>query len=120
MFYQELLESLAKAIESPASADATETEIVAMLLGLYQVILFLSTLKILLFFSKEAGELILMQIIMASETDHGAHEAHAKDMSVLIEIEHLPLNLSGTVRSSHISSLHQNVRVSENSPIKAK
>jgi len=60
MFYQELLGSLARAIESPASADATEIKLVAMLLGLYQVILFLPTLKILLFFSKEAGELILI------------------------------------------------------------
>jgi hypothetical protein len=49
MFYQELLGSLAKAIKSPDSADATETKLVAMLLGLYEVILFLSTLKILLF-----------------------------------------------------------------------
>jgi hypothetical protein len=38
MFYQELLGSLARAIESPASADATEIKLVAMLLGLYQVL----------------------------------------------------------------------------------
>jgi hypothetical protein len=38
MFYEELLGSLARVIQSPASADATETKLVAMLLGLYQVI----------------------------------------------------------------------------------
>jgi hypothetical protein len=49
MFYQELLGSLAKAIESPASADVTEIKLVAMLLGFYQVILFLRTFRITLF-----------------------------------------------------------------------
>jgi hypothetical protein len=47
--------------EQRASADVTEIKLVAMLLGLYQVILFLPNLKILFFFfSKEAGELILI------------------------------------------------------------
>jgi hypothetical protein len=45
---------------------------------------------------------------MASETDHGAHEAHAKGLAALMEIGHLPLNLLGTVRSGDI----RNVRVS--------
>jgi hypothetical protein len=37
MIYQELLGSLAKTIESPALANTTESKVVAMLLGLYQV-----------------------------------------------------------------------------------
>lgn len=37
MFYQELLGSLARAIENPASANTAESKLVAMLLGLYQV-----------------------------------------------------------------------------------
>jgi hypothetical protein len=53
MFYQELLGSLAMAIESPASADATETKLVAMLLGLYQVSYPLSEF---LFFSAQRQE----------------------------------------------------------------
>jgi hypothetical protein len=51
---------------------------------------------------------------MANETDHGAHEAHAKGLAALMGIGHLPLNLLGTVRSS---SLHQNVRVSYIPPL---
>jgi hypothetical protein len=37
MLYQELLGSLATAIENPASADSTESKWVAMLLGLFEV-----------------------------------------------------------------------------------
>ena len=37
MLYQELLGSLATAIEIPASANTTELRLIAMLLGLYQV-----------------------------------------------------------------------------------
>ena len=37
VFYQELLGSLAKAIENRASANAAESKLVAMLLGLHQV-----------------------------------------------------------------------------------
>ena len=37
IFYQELLGSLVRSIESPASTNATESKLVAMLLGLYQV-----------------------------------------------------------------------------------
>lgn len=37
MIYQKLLGSLARAIESPSLADATEARLVALLLGLYQV-----------------------------------------------------------------------------------
>jgi hypothetical protein len=36
--YQELLGSLAKAIDSPVLADPTEARLVAQLLGLYQVL----------------------------------------------------------------------------------
>ena len=42
IFYQELLGSLAGAIESPASANAAESILVAMLLGIYQVNLLLN------------------------------------------------------------------------------
>jgi hypothetical protein len=37
MFYQNLLGSLARAIENPASANTGEIKLVAMLLGIYQV-----------------------------------------------------------------------------------
>ncbi|KIX00977.1 uncharacterized protein Z518_10043 [Rhinocladiella mackenziei CBS 650.93] len=74
MFYQELLGSLARAIESPASANVTESIRVAMLLGLYQM-------------------------TMASETDHGDHDTHARGLAALMNIGHWPLDLLGTVRS---------------------
>jgi hypothetical protein len=43
IFYHKLLLSLAKAIQSPASANAIETKLIAMLLGLYQVFAFTTT-----------------------------------------------------------------------------
>ena len=46
MFYQELLGSLARAIECPAMANATESKLVAMLLGLFQVPPLATTLSI--------------------------------------------------------------------------
>jgi hypothetical protein len=42
---------------------------------------------------------------MASETDHGAHEAHAKGLAALMGIEHLPLSLLGTIRSGDIRNV---------------
>jgi hypothetical protein len=101
-FYQELLGSLARAIESPASADATETKLVAMLLGLYQVLLEI------FFFQHSGRRADLDADNNGQETDHGDHEAHAKGLAALMEIGHLPLNLLGTVRSGDI----RNVRVS--------
>jgi hypothetical protein len=44
VFYQELLGSLAKAIESPASTNLAEAKLIAMLLGLYQVPSFITSL----------------------------------------------------------------------------
>ncbi|PGH28173.1 hypothetical protein AJ80_00063 [Polytolypa hystricis UAMH7299] len=77
IFYQELLGSLARAIEGPDPANSTELKLVAMLLGLYQ-------------------------IAMTSETNSGDHIAHSKGLSALMEVGHSPLNLLGTVRPSHI------------------
>jgi hypothetical protein len=37
---------------------------------------------------------------MASETNHGDHEAHAKGLAALMKVDPFPLNLLGTVRSA--------------------
>ena len=47
MFYQELLGSMVKIIQSPASAEAVETKCIAMLLGLYQVFTLVANLAVL-------------------------------------------------------------------------
>lgn len=50
---------------------------------------------------------------MASETDHGAHEAHAHGLAALMGTEAFPLDISGIVRSSQVQILYKNVRVSK-------
>ncbi|RDW57449.1 hypothetical protein BP6252_13787 [Coleophoma cylindrospora] len=79
MFHQELLGSLAEAIENPASANATEAKLVAMLLGLYQ-------------------------IIVATESNPGNHVSHAKGLAALMGSGHSPLSLLSTRQSAYVMS----------------
>jgi len=88
--YQELLGSLAKAIDSPNLSDTTEARLVAQLLGIYQVFIF--TVHLL----KSTAD--LLKIIMTTETDYGNHEAHAKGLSALLKTGQSPLNLLGALR----------------------
>lgn len=66
-FYQELLGSLARAIENSATEPTMEAKSIAMLLGLYQ-------------------------IMTASPENHGAHEIHAKGLAALLRVDHSPGN----------------------------
>ncbi|KAL2062439.1 hypothetical protein VTL71DRAFT_6705, partial [Oculimacula yallundae] len=65
--YQQLLGSLARKIENTSSAVDAESRLVAMLLGLYQM-------------------------VIADKTDPGVHEIHAKGLSTLMKIENSPLS----------------------------
>ncbi|TVY80763.1 hypothetical protein LSUE1_G007403 [Lachnellula suecica] len=86
LIYQKLLGSLAKAIENPPMAKTAELKLIAMLLGLYQ-------------------------IIMTSETDLGYHEFHAKGIAALMKIGNFPLNLLGSIRCSRIPHSSKTLRV---------
>ncbi|KAF2809790.1 putative C6 transcription factor [Mytilinidion resinicola] len=86
VFYQELLGSLAKAIQDPASTSAAETKLIAMLLGIFQ-------------------------ITMSDETNPGNHDAHAKGLAAFMQIGTSPLNLLGTVRSNQGPHGTANVQV---------
>ncbi|KAK0105409.1 hypothetical protein ONS96_004799 [Cadophora gregata f. sp. sojae] len=66
--YHHLLGSLAKKLENPSTERFAETRLLAMLLGLYQ-------------------------IVMANEKDFGVHEVHASGLATLMKIDNSPLNL---------------------------
>ncbi|KAH7311921.1 hypothetical protein BKA65DRAFT_157572 [Rhexocercosporidium sp. MPI-PUGE-AT-0058] len=70
--YHQLLGSLARTIEGSDSFNDAEPRLVAMLLGLYQ-------------------------IVMANQHDHGVHEIHARGLATLMKIESSPLSLLGPV-----------------------
>lgn len=106
ILYQELLGSMARAMESPALANATESRLVAMLLGLYEVPL-ATTLRVCINLKAD-----LVKIIITNETDHGNHEAHAKGLAALMKTGHSPLNLLGMVRSGQVSGPGKNFKVS--------
>ncbi|RDL35209.1 uncharacterized protein BP5553_07140 [Venustampulla echinocandica] len=80
IFYQELLASLARAIEGSRSGNSVELKVIAMSLGLYQ-------------------------IVMANETGPGDHDAHAKGLSALWGTTHLPLNPLVTTLCSSTKTL---------------
>lgn len=52
-------------------------------------------------------------MVVASDTDHGYHDTHAKGLAALMKIEHSPLNLLGTLRSGHISEPNKTLQVSK-------
>lgn len=72
--YHHLLGSLAKKLESPSTENTAETRFLAMLLGLYQ-------------------------IVMANQKDRGAHEIHASGLASLMKVENSPMSLMGPVLS---------------------
>ncbi|KAI9733836.1 MAG: hypothetical protein M1818_007103 [Claussenomyces sp. TS43310] len=79
LLYHELLGSLARAIENPAFAHTAEPLMIAMLLGLYEM-------------------------IMASDAHPSSHNAHARGVAAILQIENSPLDLFGAVqfiRSGH-------------------
>ncbi|KAL2812315.1 hypothetical protein BJX63DRAFT_421877 [Aspergillus granulosus] len=71
--YHELLIALAHTIKDPTVADTTETVVMAILLGLYEM-------------------------IMARDTDSGNHRAHSYGLAALLQIENLPLSLIEAMR----------------------
>ncbi|KAE9382116.1 hypothetical protein N431DRAFT_321891 [Stipitochalara longipes BDJ] len=78
-FYQDLLGTLARGIEDPVFATSTESLMIAMLLGLYE-------------------------IIMADDIRPGNHKFHARGIAAILQIENSPLDLFGAVyfiRSGH-------------------
>ncbi|PVH86156.1 hypothetical protein DL98DRAFT_510819 [Cadophora sp. DSE1049] len=68
--YHHLLGSLAKKLESSTMGNTAEMRLLAMLLGLYQ-------------------------IVMAKANDPGVHEIHASGLATLMKVEHSPLSLLG-------------------------
>ncbi|ETS79059.1 hypothetical protein PFICI_08912 [Pestalotiopsis fici W106-1] len=80
-FYQELLGSLARAIDDPVTEPTKEAKSIAMLLGLYQM-------------------------MIASSDNHGAHEIHAKGLSALMKVKHLPGNDFNGEGSSFFKQFH--------------
>ncbi|KAK0516280.1 hypothetical protein JMJ35_000883 [Cladonia borealis] len=76
VFYYTLLGSLAKAIADPAFVKTTESLMIAVLLGLYEM-------------------------IMAGDSYPGNHNAHARGVAAILQIENSPLELFGAIRSSH-------------------
>ncbi|KAL2867803.1 putative C6 transcription factor [Aspergillus lucknowensis] len=74
MLYYDLLKSLAHAIECPEVANREEIAVMAILLGLYEM-------------------------IMAGNTDLGNHRAHAGGLAALLKIKNNPLALLEAVGS---------------------
>ncbi|KAL2831551.1 hypothetical protein BDW59DRAFT_182191 [Aspergillus cavernicola] len=77
--YQSLLRSLAHAIKDPKMANKTDTAVMAILLGLY--------------------ELMFLWMIIAGDTDPGHHSAHAGGLAALLQIKNNPLALLEAVRA---------------------
>ncbi|KAG4441872.1 hypothetical protein IFR05_002673 [Cadophora sp. M221] len=73
--YHQLLGSLARTIEESNSVNNAEPRLVAMLLGLYQM-------------------------VMTNLHDHGAHEIHARGLATLLKIENSPLSLLGPIMTA--------------------
>ncbi|KAH8676436.1 hypothetical protein BGZ60DRAFT_372142 [Tricladium varicosporioides] len=71
IFNQELLGSLARALEDPTRASAVETKCIAMLLGLYQM-------------------------TVGDVTNRGNHNAHAKGLTALLKVGMSPAEILGT------------------------
>ncbi|KAL2802931.1 hypothetical protein BJX63DRAFT_437405 [Aspergillus granulosus] len=74
--YHELLGSLARSIQNPALAAGPEMLVIAILLGLYEM-------------------------IIAGESNPGHHDAHAGGMAAILQIENSPLGLLQAARSGH-------------------
>ena len=91
LMYHDLLGSLAKAIDSAAFVNNAESLTIAMLLGLYEVLLPQS-------WSPQIQQLTLLQIIVATETQLGNHSAHARGVAAILRIEKAPLDLFWAVR----------------------
>ena len=54
---------------------------------------------------------------MSDETDRGDHDAHAKGLAALMQIESSPRNLLGKVRSHNKSSRNNNLQNNKVPPI---
>ncbi|RFU24907.1 hypothetical protein B7463_g11437, partial [Scytalidium lignicola] len=83
ILYNDLLVSLARAIEATSSVNNAESLLVATLLGLYEM-------------------------IIAKETEPGYHITHAKGVAAILKIENSPLDIfrvMQTIRSGHVFSL---------------
>ncbi|KFY75157.1 hypothetical protein V499_04856 [Pseudogymnoascus sp. VKM F-103] len=81
--YQELLGALRVAIECPDFPETPEALMIAMLLGLYE-------------------------IIVAGESHAGNHNTHARGVAAILKIENSPLDLFGAVH--FISSNHPSAK----------
>ncbi|EPE28952.1 hypothetical protein GLAREA_00110 [Glarea lozoyensis ATCC 20868] len=86
--YQEVLGSFAKTINDPILANTTESKLVALLLGLYQ-------------------------IAATTESSYGEHLIHANGLAALLKIGQSPLSLLGTMGSPLIQGvgIKQNIGV---------
>ncbi|KAI0123202.1 hypothetical protein BJ170DRAFT_641192 [Xylariales sp. AK1849] len=78
LFYQELLGALADTIDNPAVVNSREPRLIAMLLGLYQ-------------------------IITSDESDYGNHQTHARGLAALMGMEHSPLGLFGIFQKQDLT-----------------
>ncbi|KAL9612465.1 MAG: hypothetical protein Q9167_002937 [Letrouitia subvulpina] len=79
-YYQDLLASLAEAMNNPATASATRSLIIAMLLGLYEM-------------------------IVADEAYPGNHQAHARGVAAILAIRNSPFDLFGAVQANRLGYL---------------
>lgn len=91
----DLLSSLARRIELPGSSNDTESLLVTMLLGLYEV--FWSLLW-LIFNGTNAR-----QIIIAAETNPGHHVCHARGITAILQTEDSVFDIFGAVHSLRCS-----------------
>ncbi|KAL4819964.1 hypothetical protein BDW67DRAFT_154393 [Aspergillus spinulosporus] len=83
--YHELLGSVARSIQNHALAASPEILVIAILLGLYEM-------------------------IMAGESNPGHHNAHAGGMAAILQIENSPLGLLQAARSGHPLVLNRMVQ----------
>ncbi|THC94915.1 hypothetical protein EYZ11_005598 [Aspergillus tanneri] len=83
--YHELLVSLTRSTQNPALAAGPEMLVIAILLGLYEM-------------------------IIAGETNPGHHNAHAGGVAAILQIENSPLSLLQAARSGHPLVLNRMVQ----------
>lgn len=91
--YHDLLGSMLKSIENTAFANTAEALMIAMLLGLYEVLLSPDR-------SMVESVINASQMSVADETRPSSHNAHARGVAAILRIEKLPLDLFGAVRST--------------------
>lgn len=96
--YQELLSSMTGAIQRPETANATETRLIITLLGLYEVCFHAIVICVVL----NADS---VQLSVASETNPGYHDAHAKGLIAVLRTAGLPISRLGTVQYDPLRNL---------------